>query len=86
MTKTYPFSLAKNEHNLLLAYNILRNRIADNENDTAAWKAFNKLNEAWDEARACGSRVAWVSGKTYGILRDATAWAVNYRDAANGNR
>ena len=81
--KLYPFSMRKYGHNIELAYNHQKNicdEMEDGERavDRKAFEHLQKLSDAY--ATAIGHPVAWVNGKTYAVLKDASAWAESYRD------
>jgi hypothetical protein len=67
-----------NGHNIQLAYNHLR-LAADGSAE--AMERFQRLAEVY--ARAIATPVYWATGQEYGILKDASAWAVCYRDSMN---
>ena len=74
-------------HNIELAYNhqwIICDEMEDGEReyDTKAFDWKQKLEDAYCTAqfRTDANGIAWVDGKTYAILKDASAWAEMYRD------
>lgn len=85
MTKTYPFSMARHGHDLMLAYNLLFTQFIDNENTTAklhnwAVETRNRLSEIM----AMGNgRVAYLTGEQIGLAKRAIVWAVEFRDMRN---
>lgn len=84
--KLYPFSMRKYGHNIELAYNHQKIICWEMEDGERPWddKAFDwleKLGEAY--GHAAGAPIAWVTGKDYGILQDASGWAECYRDGRN---
>ena len=84
--KLYPFNMLKNGHNIELAYNrqyIICEEMKDGERawNDEAFEYFDKLSEVY--ACAMGHPVFWATGKQYGILKEASAWAVCYRDRKN---
>ena len=85
-TKKYPFSMRKYGHNIELAYNHQKNICTDMEEgtipvDQKAFDWLNKLSDAY--ATAIGQPIAWVDGKTYAVLKEASLWAECYRDRKN---
>lgn len=81
--KKYPFSMRKYGHNIELAYNhqwLICKEMEDGEREfnRDAFEHLEKLSDAY--AKAVGNAIAWVDGKTYGILSEASAWAESYRD------
>ena len=84
--KKYPFSMMKYGHNIELAYNHQKNICSEMEDGERPWdkKAFEwmeKLETAY--SLAIGNGIAWVDGKTYAVLKDASTWAECYRDRRN---
>lgn len=83
-TKKYPFSMRKYGHNIELAYNHQWNICREMEDGERSFdkKAFDHLTELGDAyALAIGKEIAWVDGRTYGILKEASVWAECYRDS-----
>ena len=83
--KLYPFNMARYGHNIELAYNhqsIICYEMRDGERpwDDKAFDYFEELGEAYGKAMGQGP-IAWLDGKTYGIIRDASVWAECYRDS-----
>lgn len=87
--KTYPFNMRRYGHNIELAYNhqwLICREMEDGERKWDA-KAFDWLNELSDAyGKAIGNAIAWVDGKTYGVLKEASLWAECYRDGKNARR
>lgn len=79
--KRYPFSMKKHGHNIMLAYNHLRILLADDKLDKKGYERFMALQEVYSKANACP--VYWATGKEYGILNEASMWAVSFRDYKN---
>ena len=84
--KLYPFSMRKYGHNIELAYNhqwLICREMEDGERkfDRSAFDHLNKLEDAYSQA--IGNAVAWVDGKTYAVLKEASLWAECYRDSRN---
>jgi len=89
MEKKYPFSMRKNGHNIELAYNrqwLICREMEDGEREwnAEAFRWMEKLEKAY--SKAIGNAVAWVDGKTYAVLQEASAWAESYRDGRNARR
>lgn len=80
--KLYPFSMIKNGHNIEYAYNhqwLICKEMEEGERpwDDNAFSWLDKLSDVY--ACAMGHPIYWATGNEYGILREANAWAVNYR-------
>ena len=87
--KLYPFSVRRNGHNIELAYNhqwLICREMEDGERewDNRAFEQMERISEAYCAITPCGADgIAWVNGKTYAVLKDASDWAVCYRDSRN---
>ena len=84
--KLYPFNMARYGHNIELAYNhqwLICREMEDGERDwdKAAFAHLERLENAY--TAAIGNGIAWVDGKTYGVLKEASLWADCYRDRRN---
>ena len=85
MTKTYPFSLARHGHDLMLAYNLLFTHYVTNENATAklqnwATETRNRLAEIMNNGNG---RIAFLTGEQIGLAKRAIEWAIAFRDERN---
>lgn len=78
--------MRKYGHNIELAYNyqyVIVREMYDGDRvwDDKVVNYFNQLQEVY--ANAMGSPVYFATGKEYGILLEASAWATTYRDRKN---
>lgn len=78
--------MRKYGHNIELAYNYQYVIVREMYDGNRAWddkvvEYFNQLQEVY--ANAMGAPVYFATGKEYGILKEASAWAVTYRDRKN---
>lgn len=84
--KRYPFSMNKHAHDIELARNVQWLKCRDMEDGTIPWddEAFEWLDRL-DEVRSryWESGVVWVTGKDYGVLREASNWAQIHRAERN---
>ena len=81
--KLYPFNMRKYGHNIELAYNhqwLICREMEDGEREyqQEAFDHMEKISDVY--AVAIGHPIFWATGKQYGILKDASAWAECYRD------
>ena len=78
--------MRKYGHNIELAYNHLYIIVHEMYDGDRVWDdkvvdRFNRLQEVY--SNAMGSPVYFATGEEYGILIDASTWAVTYRDRKN---
>lgn len=74
-------------HNIELAYNhqwIICNEMEEGEREfkKEAFELFEKISDTYCSAKANtdANGIAWVNGKTYGLLKELSVWADAYRD------
>ena len=93
-TKLYPFSLAKNGHDIEFRYNRLKNMECDyfdggieltKEQYDHLEKELELVQKAYHIILSTPSngRVVWVDGETLAILKKCVAWATYERDRKN---
>lgn len=88
MAKTYPFSVAKHAHDIEYRYNFVYNRVYDSEGEHG-WTAeqvargeeeLDRLNDLRQSLLFNGDgRVAWLTGKEYGLAKECVIWATERR-------
>jgi len=84
VTKLYPFSMERNQHNFMLVANVCANRIHDMEMGEIEWdeKEYDRLDglkKEADEYFCLDIPIAWVDGKTYGRCRELANLAIEHR-------
>ena len=75
--KRYPFSIAKNAHNIELIKNAAYNR-----GDEATYQKAIRIWLLVTDSSPDG-RIAWLTGKDYGEAMEMVASATAFRDACN---
>ena len=87
VTKLYPFSTNKNQHNFDLIHNVARNTMTDMDNGKIPynWKEYERLDELADKAEkyfCYPLPVAWVSWEELQEMKELAALAVEHRSNA----
>ncbi len=93
MAKLYPFSMKKHAHDIEFRRNRVYNEMRDFEDGDSkiSGEDYDKLYALHEELTELllavmdspDGRVAWLTGKQYGLAKETVTWAVNERCSRN---